>query len=223
LPSRSLSRPVLRRAETNHTCQACERCRRFKSDSNPQTRAPSIGSMLDLATEWSSSRSLSRFRDSLRTLVARREEAPLVLKGIEPPRRATAPPLGLPRGSPRRDVEGTSHRLLQPTFDTCTRQLRSVLESTSSPRGDHRTSLRRSRSCLLELPTDAGPPCGNPGPEQIRVLTTRFQLRPFRALSRRVAPVREECVAGHLESNSKVRCLRAAAFSTASTIAESCL
>jgi hypothetical protein len=88
---------------------------------HPRPRTPSIGSMLDLATEWSEVRVPCHVRaHSPRTL------SPVTMEpassGTELPCRATSRRRSRPLTvSSRGREEDATHRLLQPTYNTCTR------------------------------------------------------------------------------------------------------
>jgi hypothetical protein len=76
--------------------------------------------------------------------------------GIGRPRRTTLGRPGSPFGSPARRREDTSHRLLQPTYDTSTRR---PFDSRAS---GFRWTDRALPRMTSERQCGAGPPCGCP-------------------------------------------------------------
>jgi hypothetical protein len=84
-------------------------------------RTPSIGSMLDLATEWSVCAIPVTFSRTNRSAPFSPDTTKLASSETEPPCRATSRHRSRPWGDSRGREDDASHRLLQPTYDTCTR------------------------------------------------------------------------------------------------------
>jgi hypothetical protein len=87
--------------------------------------------------------------------------------GTEPPRLATARPLGLPLGSPRRCAEDASHRLLQPTSRIeHPEQIAGFPSSAACAAVTSHRERNGPRPASDSATTDAEPPCGNPAPDE---------------------------------------------------------
>jgi hypothetical protein len=163
------------------TCQDPARHHPVRGDAGHEPRAPSIGSILDLAAERRSSRSLLRFATSSSHPFARSVRFRPSSSGTG--RRSVLPRVSLvclaaPLGG---FAEDASHRLLQPTHDTSTRGSLDF-RARGLRRTDHRVLPAEA-----VLPGGAGPPCGNPAPADPR-LTARSSASALRAPTIRADP-----------------------------------
>jgi hypothetical protein len=195
--------PVFRQGHDQPRCQDPARSHLVRDDTGREPRTPSIGSILDLAAERRASRSLLRSREPLAPLSP--EPATRPRPGDEPKVRATPRSLGLPRGSPRLELgEDAPHRLLQPTYDTSTRELldyrardfRRVDPAGASQRAGSGTEAPFSNerfSCAAPNHLSAIRPrlaWRLTAQVQLRLLATRWSvLPPFRTARRRVVRV----------------------------------
>ena len=91
--------------------------------------------------------------------------------GLEPPSRATARPLGSPLGSPRRCVKDASRRLLQLTsrneHPDRSPEFRASRLAPRRPVSASKATRRAEAHLCPSAATGAGPPCGNPTPDEL--------------------------------------------------------